>query len=168
MDTIQQFLERGTLGPISLGLDPIEVQRLLGMPADVGGTAKQRIWKYGSLQLGFQRDQTTRAEALSFIGLYFRAEGFALPPPIRIDGWFPSAGVPREDFVRYLADHDMGYAEDARLSGDTQSVLSTKSGASVIFAVSPGTVVLDSIQLIHVPKRAAQRPAERCARPGPS
>jgi hypothetical protein len=72
MQLLRQLLKSGTLGPVTIGISPVEVQSILGNPWDEGGTCKQRIWKYGSIQLGFHRDKAKRTEALCFIGVYFR------------------------------------------------------------------------------------------------
>jgi hypothetical protein len=100
MSLLRDFLKCGTLGPVAIGLSPVDVQRILGDPQEVGGTPRQRIWKYGSLQLGFHRDKATRTEVLSFIGLYFRDGNLTLPEAISLDGWFPSRQTTKEDFIR--------------------------------------------------------------------
>ena len=149
MSLLRDFLKGGTLGPIAIGLSPVEVQRILGEPWDVGGTPNQRIWKYGGIQLGFQRDKVTRAEMLSFIGLYLRDGSFALPETISSGGWFPSRQTTKDDFIRYLKEQGIGYSEARQLTFETQSGLVTESGAQVIFDGSAGEVALDSIQLLQ-------------------
>ena len=156
MHKLQEFLESGTLGPVVIGLSPVEVQKRLGEPQDVGGTPKHRIWKYGSMQLGFQRNKETRSEAVSFIGLYFRDENLTLPEAVRPEGWFPSQRTMKRVFVRYLEEQGLAYTEDKDLSFETQSALTTSSGAHVIFDCSEGEVILDSIQLLCEPKAAGQ------------
>lgn len=160
MHLLREFLASGTLGPVAIGLSPVEVQHILGDPWDVGGTPKQRIWKYGSIQLGFQRDKATRTEALSFIGLYFRSGSLVLPEPIQSEGWFPSRQTTKEDFIRYLKEQGIGYAEDRQLTFETQSALVTESGAHVIFDISAGEVALDSIQLLQDPKQGLREAFE--------
>src|SRR5215471_7321645 len=100
MHNLRDFLKSRMLGPGTIGLSPVEVQDRLGKPWDVRGTPRQRIWKYGSIQLGFERDKPTRTEAVSFIGLYFD-DSLALPELIRQEGWFPSRSTTKEDFIHY-------------------------------------------------------------------
>jgi hypothetical protein len=157
MQDLREFLETGTFGPVAIGLSPVEVQLCLGNPWEAGGTAKQRIWKYGAMQLGFQRDKATRTESLSFIGLYFGHESLALPEGIRSEGWFPSRQTTKEEFIRYLDEQGIGYSEDEQLTFETQFALATESGARVVFDSSAGEVTLDSIQLLQDPKLAKQR-----------
>jgi hypothetical protein len=161
MQLLREFLESGTLGPIAIGLSPLEVQHILGEPWDVGGTPKNRIWKYGSIQLGFYRDKATRTETLEFIGLYFRYESLTLPEAISPGGWFPSQRTTKEDFVRYLEEQGVGYSENRQLTFETQSALNTEIGAQVIFYNSAGEAFLDSIQLMQDPKTVKQRSVAR-------
>lgn len=154
MQLLRQFLRSGTLGSITIGLSPVQVQGILGSPWDEGGTRKQRIWKYGSIQLGFHWDKATQTEALSFIGMYLRNGNFALPETIPSEGWFPTRQTSKEDFIRFLKEQGIGYSEDRQLTFETQSTLVTESGAHVIFDSSAGEVALDSIQLLRDPKTA--------------
>lgn len=154
MSLLREFLTSGTLGPMTIGLSPVEVQRLLGDPWEVGGTSKQRIWKYGSIQLGFHRDKATRTEALSFIGVYFRDGNLTLPEAISSQGWSPSLQTTKEDFIRFLKEQEIGYSEDRQLTFGTQSALTTESGAQVIFYNSADEAFLDSIQLLQALKAA--------------
>jgi hypothetical protein len=157
MPKLQEFLERGTFGPVAMGLSPLEVQERLGDPQEAGGKPKHRIWKYGSMQLAFERDRSTRTEAVSFIGFYFRDENLTLPKAIQLEGWFPSQRTMKGAFVRYLEEKGVYYSEDKLLSDETQSALRTRSGAYIIFACSAGEVVLDSIQLARGLKAADDR-----------
>jgi hypothetical protein len=149
MSLLRDFLKCGTLGSVAIGLSPAEVQRILGEPSEVGGTPKQRIWKYGSIQLGFHRDKATRSEALSFLGLYFRDGKLTLPEAISLEGWLPSRQTTKEDFIRYLKEQGIGHSEDRLLAFETQLALATESGAQVIFDTSASEVTLDSIQLLQ-------------------
>jgi hypothetical protein len=157
MQLLRDFLESGTLGPLAIGISPLEVQQLLGDPWDVGGAAKNRIWKYGTIQLGFHRDKATRTETLDFIGLYFRYGSLALPEAISPEGWFPSQRTTKEDFIHYLKEQRIGYLEDKRLTFGTQLVLAMESGAQVIFDKSADEVTLESIQLLQDPKTVKPR-----------
>ncbi len=157
MQDLREFLESGTLGPVTMGLSPVDVEHRLGKPWDVGGTRKQRIWKYGAIQLGFYRDKPTRTEAVSFIGLYFDHDSPALPEAIRLEGWFPSRYTTIEDFIHYLEEQGICYSEHQQLTFETQVVLVTKSGAHVTFDRSEDEVTLDSIQLLQDPKAAKER-----------
>lgn len=154
MPLLREFLESGKLGPIAIGLSPVEVQHILGDPWDVGGTSKDRLWKYGAVQLGFHRDNATRTEALCFIGLYFRSGSLDLPEAIAPEGWFPSRRTTKGDFIRYLEEQGIGHSVDRQLTIETQSALTTESGTQVTFDSSVDEVFLDSIQLLHAPKRA--------------
>jgi hypothetical protein len=154
---LREFLKSGTLGPVTMGLSPVEVQHRLGKPWDVGGTPKQRIWKYGAIQLGFYWDKETRTAGLGFIGLYFCHDSLALPEVIQLEGWFPSRYTTKEDFIHYLEDQGICYSEDQRLTFETQLALATESGAHVIFDRSGDEVTLDSIQLLQDPTAARER-----------
>lgn len=154
MHYLVQFLDHGALGPVAIGLSPVEVQQLLGNPQDVGGTPKHRIWKYGPIQLGFRRDKSTGTEAVFFIGLYFRHENLAPPAAVGSEGWFPAQHTSKEDCVRYLEEQGVSYSEDKQLTYETQFALLTRSGARVIFDSSSGEAILDSIQLLREPKAA--------------
>ena len=152
MHKMREFLENGRLAPVAIGLSPDEVRQALGAPPEVGGTPKQRIWKYGSMQLGFLRDPALRTEVVSFIGLYFRSGSLDLPEVIGSGEWFPSSLATKEEVIRYLEDQDVPYSQDKRLTFETQFALATPCGASIIFDCSEGEGILDSIQLLREPK----------------
>lgn len=157
MQLLRHFLEKGTLGPIALGLSPLEVQHKLGNPEDVGGTPKNRLWKYGSIQFGFHRNKAAPTGELDFIGLYFRYGRLTLPKSISLEGWIPSETTTIEEFIHYLEEQGIGYSEDRQLTFETQSTLTTDSGASIVFTSSEGEFTLDSIQLIE--KKILKPPA---------
>jgi hypothetical protein len=156
VQTMREFLENGSLAPVAFGLSPDEVRRAVGGPPEVGGTPKQRIWKYGPLEIGFRRDPALRTEAVSFIGLYFRQERLDLPAGIRTEGWFPSRRTTKEEVVRFLDGQQIGYRQDEQLTSEMQSALATECGARIIFDCSEGEATLDSIQLLR-----ELRPSER-------
>lgn len=159
---MREFLENGTLAPVAFGLSPDDVRRAIGGPQEVGGTPRQRIWKYGPLEIGFRSDPALRTEAVSFIGLYFRQERLDLPAGVQTEGWFPSPRTTKEDFVRYLEGERIGYREDRLLTSETQSALATEGGASIIFDCSAEGATLDSIQFLQ-----ESRPCEPCRTDGP-
>ncbi len=152
MHKLREFLENGRLAPIAIGLSPDEVQLALGQPLEVGGTPKQRIGKYGSMQFGFRRDPALRTEVVSFIGLYFHSGSLDLPEVIVAGEWFPPSHATKEEVIHYLEDQDVPYSRDKRLTFETQFALATPCGASIIFDCSEGEWILDSIQLLREPQ----------------
>jgi hypothetical protein len=144
MDTLQEFLEVGRLGPLVPGLSVAQAERALGVPDDVG--VNLPIWKFGALQIAF--DSANPNAVLVFIGVYFRDANSVLPKSITVQGWFPNPGATKEQVLGYLTSHAIEYRADPQLSFDTQSAFRSKSGAHIVFDMRNGSAFLDSIQLL--------------------
>src|SRR5437660_10048556 len=97
MATLKQFLTTGQLGDIALGISQGEVLRLLGEPEAKGGDGKAVIWKYGPLQVTFNK-----AADCTAIGMIVLCTGNgAMPKSIHLEGWVPGPNTNFEDFKHF-------------------------------------------------------------------
>ena len=83
--SLRDFLATGQLGDLAVGTSKAEVESFLGRPKDVSVRQTPLIWRYGLLQVAFDRD------TVRYIGLYL-GYGGDLPPPVQIDGYVPGVG----------------------------------------------------------------------------
>lgn len=153
--SMKEFLETGKLGSLAFGLSRDAVRTVLGPPEDFSdpGKKKRVIWKYGSLQLHFDRD------SLCFLGLYFRGEEFRLPKGISVEGWVPSGHTTLEEFQQYLAGSRIHFETVPRLTFESQATLRVGPGIHVTFDRDGAQTHLDSIQYMQSKETAALRPA---------
>ena len=101
-----------------MGLSKGEVRRLLGEPEDCSETnRKTEIWKYGGLEIAFDRD------TLNFIGLY--VDGGSVMVPGRLSEsreiQFDERSV--EDVERFLQANRIDFSVDQKLTFDEQIYL---------------------------------------------
>jgi hypothetical protein len=97
MATLAQFLRTGSLGPIVLGMNPIEVFEHIGDPEEESQKKNPLTLKYGSLQLVFWRHGSKpqlRDIALNFLPKFER-----LPSPVALKDFHPR-DQPTEEYFR--------------------------------------------------------------------
>ncbi len=104
MDTsLAHFLKTGQLGPISLGMNPAEVQTILGPPKDRSQKLNPLILRYDALELTFWTQAKHLPPQLKQIALSFQPDIEPLPAPIAFTDWRPDAETTDELFMRFLA-----------------------------------------------------------------
>jgi hypothetical protein len=102
METLEEFLASGQLGPIRPGASPAEIKKLLGEPCDVSVSRNPRVCKYGGLQLGFHREAGQTDATLTWLGVYFQGTDLGLPAQLDLKGWWPSSETTWTEFEEYL------------------------------------------------------------------
>jgi hypothetical protein len=57
---LKELIEKGHFGPIYLGMHRAQIESLIGLPDELGGTSRKyhqsAIWKYGIVELHFDRN----------------------------------------------------------------------------------------------------------------
>jgi hypothetical protein len=105
MATLAQFLKTGSLGPLVLGMDPVDVTELIGDPDEESRKRNPLTLKYGALQLTFWKHgpkSQLRDMALFFLPVYEH-----LPNVIDLEDFTPH-GKPTERFFRNFL-HEIRY-----------------------------------------------------------
>jgi hypothetical protein len=116
MATLAQFLKTGSLGPVVLGMNPIEVVEQIGDPEQESRKKNPLTLKYGSLQLVFWRHGSK--SQLRDITLNFLPEFERLPSLVALKDFHPR-GQPTEGYFRnfiresrylpvHLTEHESG------------------------------------------------------------
>lgn len=137
---IINFLKTGLLGQIKCGLSKNSILEMLGEPEDKSYSKKSvEIWKYGDLQLSFDK------QGLTFIGVYFSKEKASLPIFMILDVDVGKV-MELEDFKRILLREKIPFQIDNRLTFDDQIGIITESNVVAIFLNN----ILHSIQYIQI------------------
>jgi hypothetical protein len=113
MDTLEQFLRTGKLGALEVGMTTEQVHNLLGAPEDVSVQKRPLIWKYGSLQVSFFKEDKIAKETLDFIGLYFHSSDAPLPSPLSWSGWQPSRETNQQEMQEYLQRNNLKFQRES-------------------------------------------------------
>jgi hypothetical protein len=112
---IEDFIIRAKLDGLSLGLSKAEVRRRLGAPeACSESSLKTEIWRYGNLEIAFNKD------SLFFIGLYFDKGTAVIPSALLKVGMARSENRRRQDFERFLLANKIDFTIDQNLTFDEQ------------------------------------------------
>ncbi len=142
MPTLDEFLETGRLGPLRSGLEPQQVRQALGEPD--GYTARSNpfpIFRYGPVQVGFQRALDGPDTRLSWIRIDLRQPPASLPESIRLEGWVPAPGSGIAEVREHVASLGIPVPATPKSTGDSE-ILALPSGVHFVFADGG----LDSIQ----------------------
>ncbi len=102
MTSIDEFLKTGRLGQFGEGRTTHEIRDFLGEPEASSRSAWPRLWKYGSMQLGFHRTSRDEVPFLVSIALYFRAPDEAPPKALGLTDWYPPVGCSYDEVRRHL------------------------------------------------------------------
>lgn len=150
---LSEFLLHGKLGPIRAGFTSDQVRAVLGEAEGVLLSSRPSVWKYASLELGFDLD--VEPMILNFLGLYYRTAPFQAPAAIQFSGWWPSLGMRLDDFKAGLRELDLVFDEDEHLTSDEQVALKIGERATVTFDREPinldreqGIALIDSMQVM--------------------
>src|SRR5205085_5957071 len=102
MATLEDFLKAGRLGPVILGMDPVEVMNALGDPDDTSEKLNPLTIKYGPVQLVFWSKPKQRKQELREIVLSYKPRFKKLPKALRLSDWNPTSAPTEGGFVAYL------------------------------------------------------------------
>src|SRR5437868_2374613 len=102
MATLESFLKTGRLGPVSLGMGPVEVMTALGDPDETSEKLNPLILKYGPVELVFVSKPNQRKQDLREITILYKPKFKKMPKVLRLSDWSPSTTPSEEDFVKYL------------------------------------------------------------------
>jgi len=133
MVSFVDFLGTGHLGNISCGMLQTQVRDLLGEPDAVSPQKHPRIWKYGSLELGFYQLPEEASPTMDLISLYFHTPGSRSPDSVELTGWSPSHETTFEEFRAFL-DRSVIRVDGGVASGPHQHLV-LASGVHVTFDV---------------------------------
>ncbi len=100
MATLAQFLKTGSIGPVVLGMDPIDVVEQVGDPEQELRKKNPLTLKYGSLQLVFWKHGPK--SQLRDIALNFLPEFERLPPPVALQDFHPQGQPTERDFRNFM------------------------------------------------------------------
>jgi hypothetical protein len=101
MATLAEFLKTGSLGPLVLGMDPVEVVGNLGNPEEESQKKNPLILKYGSLQLVFWSHGAK--PQLRDISLNFLPEFKRLPNQVALSDFKPKGSATEKYFRTFVS-----------------------------------------------------------------
>jgi hypothetical protein len=132
MLSMRDFLQRGHLGQVQLGLRPEQVIAILGDPD--ARTAKRRplqLLRYGAVEFGFIPVPGTTDSRMVSVAVYFSDPDRRIPQLLRPDDWLPTSTPSQQDFREFLERTGI----DAHFSAQgEQEYLTLDSGARVVFS----------------------------------
>lgn len=141
MATLEEFLKAGRLGPISLGMGPVEVMTAVGEPDETSKKTNLLTIKYGPVQLVFWSKPKQRNQDLREILLSYKPSFKKLPKPLRLSDWNYSSAPSESDFLAYLKRIDFHPVHT--VTGESETQLIFISGVVALFAAK----LLNSIRL---------------------
>lgn len=145
MNSLIRFIETGTLGEISIGMERGALERLLGKPQDISISKKPTIIKYGSLQLSFPSNNPK--EKMDSIHIYFD-EAMEMPEQLQLEGWLPKKSTSLKDFVGETEFFNIRFIEDKKHTlKNLQIGLKSEADVTIIFILEEGIEKLNSIHL---------------------
>ncbi len=148
MSTFYNFIKKGTLGSITLGVTKSFVQEYLGNPEDVSLSRKPIILKYGSLQMTFYRDKNKNEAVLDSINIYFDEE-VRLPEILSHQEWFPKVKMSKDEFFEKLTEIGIKLEEDKQHTfNGLQKGYRSEAGVIVVFSSKEKLETLASVSLI--------------------
>lgn len=127
---VEEFLTRGVLGEIRVGVSPTLVLEQLGPPQ--GESVMKTpipIWLYGNVQIHHS------AAAVEMLAVFL---GVNSPPPwatIVFEGWTPPREMSCHDFETYLTHAGIEWRVDGSTSSDCQTSLHVGKGDVVVHFV---------------------------------
>jgi hypothetical protein len=107
MTNLTEFLKTGRLETIAVGMSREEVKAVLGEPQDASVHKYPLIWKYGGLQLIFDRAPDDSRLFLASITLYFHEEAENIPEAFAPIDWVPTAGTTFQVFRAHLDENEI-------------------------------------------------------------
>lgn len=131
MTTLSDFLRTGRLGPVSLGMGPVEVMTALGDPDDTSEKLNPLILKYGPVQLVFLGKPKQRKQDLREIAILYSPKFTKMPKTLRFSDWNPSSPPTEEQFSRFL--DTIEYHPVHEVSGESGTQLIFMSGVVALF-----------------------------------
>lgn len=131
--TIEHFLKTGQLGPISLGMDPTEVETTLGEPQARSHKLNPLILRYSSLELTFWSSSAKRLPPqLVQINLSYQPGTEPLPAPIVFTDWNPDHAISPEAFTSFL--RSINEPPIRTIEGERDAQITMSSGVCISFS----------------------------------
>ncbi len=131
MPSFQEFLTRGTIGGVQLGMLPEVIERTFG-PAEDRSVQRHptETFKYGCVELTFKDVPQTTDKRLVGVAIYFdRADG-RLPHGTRFDDWMPEATTTEAEFRQFLENASLEV--HSHVDGQYRSLI-LDTGARIVF-----------------------------------
>jgi hypothetical protein len=132
MPTLEQFLKTGRIGPIRLGMGPMEVKSLIGEPTDWSTSSTPLLFIYGPLQLTFWKKRSERELQLQEIALKFQPTLKGLPNAVMPSDWKIQRRATIKSFRSFLKKID--YSADPETNGSSSRQVVLPSGVRATFA----------------------------------
>lgn len=104
--SLQQFLDRGQLGPLTLGMSPSDVQFLLGDPDARSKKLNPLLLRYGPLELTFLAGKS-QPPCLVQLALSVSPESGDLPDPVAVKEWAIDGDTTMQAFDGMLRQHNI-------------------------------------------------------------
>lgn len=98
MATLRELLEKGTLGPIHVGMTPLEVFNIIGEAQESSRKKNPLVLRYGSLELTFLKVRDHQRLELRRLLFGFDNRTWSLPQPIALTDWNPAEPPNPEEF----------------------------------------------------------------------
>ena len=131
MASLRDFLLKGRLGPVELGMRPEQVEQELGPAEDHSvSTRPVQILKFGSVEVAFKTVPGTDDQRSIAMGVYFGIPGRDLPPRIDFEDWNATENTTEEDARRFLAQAGIGV--HSRVDGEIRNLI-LDPGSSMAF-----------------------------------
>lgn len=132
MATLEDFIKSGRLGPVSLGMGPVEVMTALGDPDEQSDKLNPLILKYGPVEFVFLSKPNRGKQDLRDIAISYWPRFKKMPKVLRLSDWNPSVTPSEDEFEEYLK--RIKYSPAHRVSGEKGTQLEFLSGIVATFA----------------------------------
>jgi hypothetical protein len=131
MAKLEDFLTKGQIGEIHLGMRPEQVESQWGSASDRSVQRRPvEIAKHGAVELAFGVLPGTNDSRLISGSIYFFNPKRKLPAGLVFEDWFPTQSTSEADFRRFL--ESIKLTADSRVDGENTNLL-LETGASVVF-----------------------------------
>jgi hypothetical protein len=131
MATLEEFLRTGHLGPLIMGISPMDVMTALGEADSVSRKSNPLLLEYGGVHLAFLRNTNARKHELREIVLDFENFSEPLPPLLELTDWKLSDPPTERRFRDFM--HTIGYLPIHDGEGATWRELVFPSGVTARF-----------------------------------
>lgn len=141
-------MRTGHLGPVILGMSPVDAMRVLGDPDDTSRKTNPLLMRYGCVQLSFWKAPKQPTHQLREIVIAFQPEFTYLPGELEFTDWNPAEPPTEQEFRSFI--ERIEYPPSHVVEGVKEKAFFFLSGVSAL--VSDGK--LHSIRLQQKETRA--------------
>lgn len=132
MATLEDFLKTGHLGPVVLGMSPVDAMTALGDPDDTSRKSNPLLIRYGCVQLSFWRAPQQKVHQLREIAVTFQPNFEMFPESLDFTDWNPTEAPTEEEFRSFIEQID--YPPSHVIEGASEKAFSFLSGVSALVA----------------------------------